>query len=110
MNKQHMIQLYNKADKAHIGSTIKCPACGEDVIKTVYQKKFCHTVCKDKYWNTVKPNHKSHYTKYNVGEKSYTSFKERVESDRYSEFSQSEAGGWPMGIDEGPEGWDGHKS
>lgn len=105
MNKQHIKQLYNEAEKAVTGSDIKCPGCGAIIVKTTYQKKFCGTVCKDKYWNKVKPNPASHYRKYNVGEKSHEAFKERVENNSYSTFSQSEASGWPMGVDEGPESW-----
>lgn len=109
MKQKHMKQLYALADKAPTKSEIKCPACGDTIIKNTYQKKFCNPVCKDKYWNTIKPNPASHYTKYNVGEKSYRSFQERVSNNSYSSFSQSEVAGWPSGIDEGPEGWDGHK-
>lgn len=71
MKAQQMKYLYERAELAKTGSNINCPACNSEIKKTTYQKKFCNPICKDKYWNTVKPNPASHYTKYNVGKKSY---------------------------------------
>ena len=53
---------YDAAKVAKRGSTISCPTCGKQHIKTSYQKVFCSNGshgkgnCKDRYWNFVDDN------------------------------------------------------
>jgi len=47
---------YNSATKAKVGFSISCPRCGKKIIKNTYNKRFCSSKCKDKYWNTVEPS------------------------------------------------------
>lgn len=60
-------KLYELAQSAKVGDTIKCPGCCNEYVKQSYQQKFCKkrggTKCKDKYWNTVTPNKKNNTTR-----------------------------------------------
>jgi len=79
LTRKQMIAVYKMCDLTKVGGEMRCPGCGEIIIKKTYQHKFCGQQCKDRYWNTVDPrkknrkNSSSHYRKYNVGEKSYAS-------------------------------------
>ena len=72
-----MKEEYLQASVTPIGEMMTCPGCGTRIKKKTYQHKFCGPKCKDLYWNNVDPrkknrkHKKSHYNKYNVGEKSY---------------------------------------
>jgi hypothetical protein len=44
---------YEAAKSAKTGSRILCANCAHGIRKHTYQQKFCHTKCKDTYWNTV---------------------------------------------------------
>jgi len=54
-----MVQKYNAARTASIGSVIRCPTCYRQHQKTTYHKVFCSNGrrrggnCKDRYWNIV---------------------------------------------------------
>lgn len=54
---------YNKCKVAKVGDTITCPYCGSKFKKKHYQQKFCRSKgpsnCKDRYWNSVKPERMS---------------------------------------------------
>lgn len=72
-----MRMVYAACKETNIGQTMTCPGCGKEIIKSSYHHTFCDQTCKDRYWNTIDPKKKnrkhprSHYNKYNVGEKSY---------------------------------------
>jgi hypothetical protein len=49
-----------------VGCYIKCPICGNEVIKTNYAQAFCSNECKVEYWNKKGDRHKKgYYRKYN---------------------------------------------
>lgn len=66
-----MFVLYERAKKAIVGSTIRCPYCNKNHTKNTYQKVFCSNQktrgrnnCKDNFWNTVDPNKRCRDTPY----------------------------------------------
>lgn len=93
MKIQRMKALYNKAKRAKIKEIINCPSCGQLHLKSTYNKVFCTNArisssnCKDNFWNKVDPEKRCRNT---------TFFRDVICKD--SDL-----------IDEGPEGWDGHK-
>ncbi|QFR55839.1 hypothetical protein JC221_193 [Yersinia phage JC221] len=54
-------RLYDVAKAAKVGTTIICPVCKTEHIKTTYHKVFCSNGkkgskdCKSRYWNTIHP-------------------------------------------------------
>jgi len=48
-----LITRYFIAQKAAIGSKIKCAYCSKIIIKKHYRQRFCNTKCKNKYWNFI---------------------------------------------------------
>lgn len=94
---------YGKAKSAKVGDTCECPSCKTPFVKSNYQQAFCKskpgTECKDKYWNTVTPGKRNNTTRISPANAAY--YERHIEPLK--------AKGWPMGVDEGPEGWDGHK-
>lgn len=59
-SREKMIALYNDAQRAQTGATIRCPTCQALHLKTTYHKVFCSNGrtkgkgkknCKDGYWN-----------------------------------------------------------
>lgn len=67
-NKINNLKLVYKAStEAKTGSTIVCPGCLKQHVKTYYNTVFCKTkgktVCKDKYWNTVTPTKRNNTTR-----------------------------------------------
>lgn len=96
--------LYEKAKNAKVGETVFCPSCGKSFEKTNYQQAFCKskegTICKDFYWNNVTPTKRNNTTRISPANAAfYAANIEPLKNDN----------GWPFGVDEGPEGWDGHK-
>ena len=89
--------LDNKA--ADVGTNCTCPSCRTDFVKKFKQQAFCGTKpgteCKDKYWNTVTPKKRNNTTRISPA------------SQRFIDERQHNR--WMSGVDEGPEGWDGHK-
>jgi hypothetical protein len=53
-NVQEMKENYQKNKSKSIGEHMYCPFCGESVIKKTYNKIFCSTDHKEKYWNNVR--------------------------------------------------------
>lgn len=98
-------ELYKKAKEAKVGETCVCPSCRTEFVKKNYQQVFCKsktgTACKDFYWNNVTPGKRNNTTRISpANARFYTTHIEPLKDS---------ARGWPMGVDEGPEGWDGHK-
>lgn len=94
--------LYQLAKSAKVGSTIKCPSCGTEFIKTNYQQAFCKSksgsVCKDKFWNTVTPTKRNNTTRISPANDAYM---QEHEIGKYREES---------GIDfDDDQSWDAHK-
>jgi len=64
LSKEGRMKLYEAAKAAKVGSTIVCPGCGKEHIKTTYHKVFDSNSktsnignnCKDTYWNIVLPD------------------------------------------------------
>ena len=94
---------YNAAKAAKVGDIIICPSCNTSCVKSNYQQAFCKskpgTECKDKYWNTVTPGKRNNTTRISPANAAF--YERHIEPLK--------GRGWPMGVDEGPEGWDGHK-
>lgn len=95
-----MEDAYGLSKAARIGETISCPTCKKSFIKKTKDHAFCSNGrsngagnCKDGYWNRVNPEKRCRNTPY---------FKNVI-------CGPKETPGWPLGVDEGPEGWDGHK-
>lgn len=99
-------ELYEKAKAAKVGDTICCPSCRTDFQKTNYQQAFCKakggTICKDYYWNYVDPIKRNNTTRISPANAAFY-------ANHIEPLKDDSARGWPMGVDEGPEGWDGHK-
>ena len=98
-------ELYDKSKSAKVGEVCICPSCRTEFKKASYQQVFCKnqtgTICKDFYWNNVTPSKRNNTTRISPANAAfYAKFIEPLKDD---------AKGWPMGVDEGPEGWDGHK-
>lgn len=47
------IRSYVFISKLQVGKTFSCPTCSTAVYKKSYQKAFCSTMCKDRFWNVV---------------------------------------------------------
>lgn len=92
-------QKYALSKGANVGDTCSCPSCDAEFIKEQPQQAFCKTKpgtqCKDKYWNTVTPNKRNNTSRISPASDAYM---KRNGIGAYNEY-----------IDEGPEGWDGHK-
>ncbi len=97
--------LYQKAKSAKVGETICCPSCKTNFEKTNYQQVFCKTqkgtICKDFYWNNVTPSKRNNTSRISPANAKFYAL--------HIEPLKDNARGWPFGVDEGPEGWDGHK-
>lgn len=104
---QQKVKLaYQTAKDKKVGETAICPSCGTEFVKSNYQQAFCKskvgTVCKDKYWNRVTPTKRNNTTRISpANARFYATFIEPL--------NQEHTNGWPFGVDEGHEGWDGHK-
>lgn len=48
-----MRERYDTNEYAKCKTWIECAYCEKQIIKTTYHKKFCSTICKDKYWNVA---------------------------------------------------------
>ena len=72
-------KYYNLAKGAKTKTTIICPSCGCEIIKTTYHKTFCSLVCKDYYWNNVTPNKRCNTTRISPRSKAWL---ERMREER----------------------------
>jgi hypothetical protein len=79
------------AKDASVGMVIVCPGCGQTHVKATPGHKYRGTVCKDAYWNSVDPRKRNNAARISPASARYTAMRERDD------------------VDEGPEGWDGHK-
>jgi len=56
-DEEAMWDRYHDAEKAKVGTVIRCATCDMPFVKKSYQSKFCSNKgrqnCKDKFWNTV---------------------------------------------------------
>lgn len=84
---------YDNTKSAKIGDRISCPTCGKSIVKKTKDHAFCSNGrskgagnCKDGYWNKVDPVKRNRDTPW------------KRERDKDRDY-----------VDEGPEGWDGHK-
>jgi ribosomal protein L37AE/L43A len=98
-------ELYQKVKEAKVGETVCCPSCKTEFVKKSYQQIFCKsktgTTCKDFYWNNVTPSKRNNTTRISPANARFYAL--------HIEPLKDSGKHWPMGVDEGPEGWDGHK-
>lgn len=56
---------YKTNKSAKTGDLIKCPVCGAEFKKKIYQQVFCCSKCKDAYWNKKDRHKNGYYREYN---------------------------------------------
>jgi len=99
---QKIKELYLTSKSAKVGSTCKCPSCGEEFVKTNYQQAFCKskkgTICKDKYWNTVTPEKRNNTTRISPASARWMEYQRQseryVDYDYEHPFSSEALGQW----------------